>query len=160
MWNGKREVEKWTDPNDPQRIMDVPNKTALANVERAGWDKFPSYATPEQADERYDKMHGYMERDTARFIEGRKADPLWRLRPAINDVGATDSRADSFSKFARDGKWVTSADNSGLNLVYDDRFVRTDDGAPLLMSWDNLAKRGTGFRNDTAAAAATSVAGP
>ena len=73
VWNGKREVEKWTDPNNPQRVMDVPNKTALANVEREGWDKFPSYATLEEADARYDKMHGYMERDTARFIEGRKA---------------------------------------------------------------------------------------
>jgi hypothetical protein len=160
VWNGKREVEKWTDPNDPQRVMDVPNTTALANVEREGWGKFPSYATPEQADERYDKMHGYMERDTARFIEGRKADPLWRLRPAVNDAGAADNRADSFSKFARDGKWVTSADNSGLNLVYDDRFVRTDDGAPLLLDWAALAKRGTGYRKDTAAGAATSVAGP
>lgn len=160
VWNGKREVEKWTDPNNPERIMDVPNTTALANVTREGWDKFPSYATPEQADERYDKMHTYMERDTARFIEGRKGDPLWRLRLAINDAGVTDNRADSFSKFARGGKWVTSADNSGLNLVYDDKFVRTEDGAPLLMEWADLAKRGTGFRKDTAAGAASSAAGP
>jgi hypothetical protein len=37
---------------------------------------------------------------------------------------------------------VTSADNSGLNLVYDDNFVRTEDGKPLFLSWRDLAARG------------------
>jgi hypothetical protein len=62
------------------------------------------------------------------------------IRPAINDIGLSDNRADSFSKFARDGKWVTSADQSGLNLVYDDNFIRTEDGKPLLLSWQQLVQ--------------------
>ncbi len=82
------------------------------------------------------------------------------IRPAINDIGLSDNRADSFSKFARDGKWVTSADQSGLNLVYDDNFVRTEDGKPLLLTWADLAKRGTGYRGDVATGAAAATAGP
>jgi hypothetical protein len=82
------------------------------------------------------------------------------IRPAVNDIGLSNPRADSFAKFARDGKWVTSADQSGLNLVYDENFVRTEDGKPLLMTWADLAKRGVGFRKDVGAGAATSIAGP
>jgi hypothetical protein len=82
------------------------------------------------------------------------------IRPAINDIGVADNRADSFSKFARDGRWVTSADQSGLNLVYDDRFVKTQDGKPLLLTWADLATRGTGYRGDVAAGAAAATAGP
>jgi hypothetical protein len=66
------------------------------------------------------------------------------VTPAINDVGVSDVAADSRQKFARDGKWVTSPDNSGLNLAYGDKFVRRADGKPLLMSWSqlgDLAKR-------------------
>lgn len=69
VWNGKREVEKYTRPDGT--VMDVPNKTALANVEKMGWDKFPSYATPDQADARYDAMHKFMEADTAAALARR-----------------------------------------------------------------------------------------
>ncbi len=73
------------------------------------------------------------------------------IRPAINDIGLEDNRADSVSKFARDGKWVTSNDNSGLNLVYGDKFVRGQDGKPLFLNWADLAARGKGFRADVGA---------
>ncbi len=71
VWNGKIETEKWTDPKTG-KVFDVPNKTALANVEREGWDKFPSYATPEEADQRYEKMHQFMERDTGEYLKSKK----------------------------------------------------------------------------------------
>jgi hypothetical protein len=61
VWNGKREVEPYK--RDDGTTMDVPNKTTLANVERVGWDKFPSYATPDEADARYQQMHAYMDKD-------------------------------------------------------------------------------------------------
>ena len=32
-------------------------------VARIGWDKFPAYASPEEADKRYEAMHQYIERD-------------------------------------------------------------------------------------------------
>jgi len=59
-------------------------------------------------------------------------------QPAVNDIGVSDVRADSFSKFGRDGKWVTSPNNDGLNLAYGDKFVRRTDGKPLMLSWSQL----------------------
>lgn len=74
------------------------------------------------------------------------------LAPAQNDIHLDDNRLDSFSKYARDGRWVTSYDNSGLNLVYDTigrneglpgtKFIRTADGQPLHLTWAKLAELG------------------
>lgn len=69
VWDGKRETEPYTRPDGS--TLDVPNQTALANVDKAGWETFPSYATPEAADDRYDQMHGYMEQDTADYMKQR-----------------------------------------------------------------------------------------
>jgi hypothetical protein len=70
VWNGKRETELYTHPVTGQ-VMDVPNKTALDNVERTGWDKFPSYATPDEADQRYENMHKFMEQDTHNYMQSK-----------------------------------------------------------------------------------------
>jgi hypothetical protein len=70
VWNGKREVEPYTKPDGT--VMDVPNKTALQNVEHAGWDNFPSYATPDEAEQRYQLMHSFMDADTQRYLKARK----------------------------------------------------------------------------------------
>jgi hypothetical protein len=40
---------------------------ATERAAKAGWDKWPSYATPQQADLRYEWMHGALERDTERY---------------------------------------------------------------------------------------------
>jgi hypothetical protein len=70
VWNGKREVEPYTKPDGT--VMDVPNKTALANVEKIGWDKFPSYATADEAEARYEKMHKFLDKDTAEYFGKKK----------------------------------------------------------------------------------------
>jgi soluble lytic murein transglycosylase-like protein len=70
VWDGKREVEPYTKPDGT--VIETPNKTALANVEKIGWDKFPSYATAEEADARYEKMHKFLERDTAEYLSKKK----------------------------------------------------------------------------------------
>lgn len=70
VWNGKREVEPYK--RDDGTVMDVPNSAALANVEKVGWDKFPSYATPDEADARYDAMHKFMEQDTSQYLGSRR----------------------------------------------------------------------------------------
>lgn len=72
VWNGKREVEPYTKPDGTK--MDVPNATALANVAKAGWENFPAYKTPDEADDRYDAMHKYMEQDTANYMS--RAQPM------------------------------------------------------------------------------------
>jgi len=40
---------------------------AVERVRAEGWDKFPAYKNPEEAEARYQKMHGFMEQDTASF---------------------------------------------------------------------------------------------
>jgi hypothetical protein len=74
VWNGRIETEPYTDPRTG-RTFDVPNQTALDNVARLGWKQFPSYATPEEADARYDAMHKFMDQDTGLFLASRKQTP-------------------------------------------------------------------------------------
>lgn len=64
-------------------------------------------------------------------------------RPAVDDIGGlSNAAADSFSKFRRDGVWVTAPANDGLNLMYGDKSVRGRDGAPLHLTWSQLAALG------------------
>jgi hypothetical protein len=74
VWNGKRETEPWTRPSDG-KTFDVPNDTAMQNVAKEGWEKFPSYKTPDEADARYDQMHGFMERDTEDYLNAKQGAP-------------------------------------------------------------------------------------
>jgi hypothetical protein len=75
----------------------------------------------------------------------------FNVKPAIDDIGLGAGNAqDSLTKFGRDGKWVTAPDQSGLNLAYGDKFVRTNDGAPLKLTWDQLGKLGAGRKADVA----------
>jgi muramidase (phage lysozyme) len=73
VWNGKREVEPYTRPDGT--VMDVPNKTTLDNVEKEGWDKFPSYPTPDAADARYGQMHAYLDKDTTTYMASKNGLP-------------------------------------------------------------------------------------
>lgn len=72
-------------------------------------------------------------------------------KPFANDLGLSDNAADSISKFARDGRWVTAPDGAGLNLIYDSArlgpiTVRGADDRPLLLTWPQLASLGRDHR--------------
>lgn len=41
---------------------------AIRRAQAEGWQNFPSYATPEEADARYDAMHKYMDKDTGAYL--------------------------------------------------------------------------------------------
>lgn len=71
VWGGKIETEKYKHPQTGE-MMDVPNQTALRNVEKTGWDRFPSYENPDEAERRYQLMHSFMDSDTQRFLGMRK----------------------------------------------------------------------------------------
>lgn len=78
----------------------------------------------------------------------------FNVQPAIDDIGlGGGNEADSLTKFGRDGRWVTAPDQSGLNLAYGDKFVRTKDGAPLLLPWAKLQQLGGDARARAAAQA-------
>lgn len=80
IWNGKRETEEYTRPADG-KLFNIPNETALKNVDKEGWDKYPSYKTPEEAESRYLQMHDYMDRDTGSYFNMGN----------LGDVAKTDS---------------------------------------------------------------------
>lgn len=114
---------------------------ALKRAEREGFDKFPSYASSEEAETRYGKMHDFMERDTAAFLEGRRARGPFDLAPARDTVGGLSPeylKRETARAYARDGVWVTSPDEKGLVLTYKDQAVRRADGTPLLLTWPQL----------------------
>lgn len=66
VWDGKRETEPYT--RDDGKTFDVPNATALSNVDKMGWDTFPSGKDPDALDARYSQMHDYMEQDTSDYM--------------------------------------------------------------------------------------------
>lgn len=45
-------------------------------------------------------------------------------------------------RFSRDGKWVTSPDEKGLMLTYNDRAVPRADGSPFIVTWQELMQLG------------------
>lgn len=45
---------------------------AIKQVEKEGWDAFPSYQTEQEAESRYQQMHDFMERDTQDYLEEKK----------------------------------------------------------------------------------------
>jgi hypothetical protein len=42
---------------------EVSAQEAVSRAQKVGFDRFPSYDTPEQGEARYQQLHGYMERD-------------------------------------------------------------------------------------------------
>lgn len=68
---------------------------AYDHAEKIGWEKFPSYATQDAGQKRYDQMHAYMERDV-------DAKPNPYVEASIRDIGAS-------------AVWVN--DGSGFSLI-------------------------------------------
>lgn len=48
---------------------------AVDRARKAGLDNFPSYANQQEAEARYQAMHGFMEKDTAAFLQARANGP-------------------------------------------------------------------------------------
>ena len=50
----------------------LPPNEAINRAYEQGIEKFPSYATPQEAEARYNAMHDYMERDTGKYLSMRR----------------------------------------------------------------------------------------
>jgi GH24 family phage-related lysozyme (muramidase) len=68
--------------------------------------------------------------------------PLAHIQPQINDIGISDNEADSRRNYARNGVFVTSPKNDGLNIAYNKTFLKGADGQPILLTWAQLQKMG------------------
>ena len=77
-----------------------------------------------------------------RARNGQTESPFGNITLQTNDIGLSDNEADSRSNFSRDGIFVTSPRNDGLNLAYHNGFVSGPDGRPILLTWAHLAQMG------------------
>lgn len=48
-------------------------KEMKARAAAQGWNTFPSYATPDQAEARYQAMHEFMDKDTGAYFDVRRS---------------------------------------------------------------------------------------
>jgi hypothetical protein len=71
VWDGQIQTQRYQRPRDGQQF-DIANQTALNNIAKTGWDKFPSYSSGEEADARYMKMHDYLDSDTADYMKRQR----------------------------------------------------------------------------------------
>jgi hypothetical protein len=90
--------------------------------------------------------------------DGDPSSPLAHLQPQVNDIGVSDNEADSRSNYARNGVFVTSPKNDGLNIAYNRTFLKDAAGKPILLTWEQLQKMG-GTKEARNADAARAVAG-
>ena len=93
---------------------------------------------------------------------GDASSPFGSLRLQVNDMGVSDNEADSRRNYARNGVFVTSPNEDGLNIAYGTKsnpgFVTDKEGKRILLTWDQLAKMG-GTPQAAAADIAHAVAG-
>ena len=71
------------------------------------------------------------------------------LRASVGDVLLDGEKITTLSQanrtrrgIARDGRFVTSPRNDGLNLLVGTKFVKNADGQPILLTWDHLQQMG------------------
>jgi hypothetical protein len=50
----------------------LPPEQAIRNAAQQGWHTFPSYATPDEAEARYQQMHGFMDQDVGQYLAQQK----------------------------------------------------------------------------------------
>lgn len=100
VWNGKE-----LKPDD-----------AIAQAERVGLDKFPSYGSEDEAEGRYQAMHAYLDRDTSDYRKhvGPDAQDYWHDLRA-NPTWITSPKADALWLMDRGGRIVR--DQSGKPIA-------------------------------------------
>ena len=59
----------------------LPPHDAIREAEKVGLDKFPSYASGDEAEARYQAMHDYLARDTGDFLQPNQPTPAMRYWP-------------------------------------------------------------------------------
>lgn len=90
--------------------------------------------------------------DIKRVRNGDTASPFGDLALARNNMGVSDSEADTRNGIAHDGRFVTAPGNDGLNIVVagrdesgrpaGERLIKNSKGQPILLTWDQLQAMG------------------
>lgn len=81
VWNGKIEANF-----DPSGKFSGLNQQGLANVKAAGLNSFPAYDSEDEAEDRYTKMHEYMDKDAAQLFAARTGQARFADWPRSNNI--------------------------------------------------------------------------
>ncbi|WP_439392324.1 lysozyme [Bradyrhizobium sp. PMVTL-01] len=116
--------------SDDGRIMS--DEEAIETFKRTG-KHLGKFDTPDNSSSYAQALH---EQQAQRYGQRR-----FDVAPARDTLGGLSPEylsRETAAAYARDGKWVTSPDEKGLMLTYNDRAVRMADGGPLIVSWQEL----------------------
>jgi hypothetical protein len=107
------------------------------------YDFRDSYRIPKSANVSADDVQA-----GAQVARGQIAAGALAIKPSIDNMSlGAGNEADTRANASRDGRFVTSPDNSGLNLVAPDgTFVRAPDGTPFKLGWQQLTQLAAGGR--------------
>jgi hypothetical protein len=68
----------------------VSDDEAIAHAQKAGLNRWPAYESPEQASERYNALHGYMERDIPKPATALESPPVNPLGQRVSESAVLD----------------------------------------------------------------------
>lgn len=89
----------------------------------------------------------------ARQFLGRKIAGIdLAVRPAIDTFGGAYTPAQLASETAdakRNGRWTTNSDETGLAYTYNGQVVRRPDGAPLVLTWQQLGHLAKEYKRES-----------
>lgn len=108
------------------------NDEAIDQFKKTG-KHLGKFDTPDNATAYAEKLH---EQQAERY--GKRRFDVAPARDTLGGLTPDYLSKETAAAYARDGKWVTSPDEKGLMLTYNDRAVRMADGGPLVVSWQEL----------------------
>ena len=107
---------------------------AVKRAQSEGWDKFPAYKSEGEAEARYQKMHDFMEQDTARYNKGNPA-----AVTTLNGqkVDANYLRNNATLESAGDGRYFVKLGKDPLRPVYAYQGANTEAPAKFMLDLRN-----------------------
>lgn len=136
--DGDEHAKSTVDPNDGKLhypdYWKTPYHETFSNESQWANDKAPHWT----ADDKLVTPDGKVVFDD----RARNANPFQKIQLQVNDLGLSDNEADSHSNYYRNGVFVTSPKNDGLNVAYNHTFLKDASGKPILLTWDQLQQMG------------------
>jgi hypothetical protein len=113
----------------------LPPADAVKRAVAEGLDKFPSYGSEAEAEARYNKMHDFMERDTAQYNGGNNPGAVTTLNG--EPVTAAYLRNNATLESAGDGRYFVKLGKDPLKPIYAYQYAQTDKPQKFMLDLRN-----------------------